>query len=158
MKGKILIAIAAVLTLGAVSARAASQNDSGCGLGSMLIKDNIAWKQVLGATVNEMASQTIAISAGTSGCQSGGLGKTAMAQQNFVLANYRDLSREMAAGGGEYVASLSSLMGCTDAAAFGKLTQAKYQTLYPAADTKPEAMLGTLRTEVKADGLTCNAI
>ncbi|MBI3550515.1 MAG: DUF3015 family protein [Elusimicrobia bacterium] len=152
MKGKILIAVAVLAGAFAVSARAATQNDGGCGLGSMLIKDNIAWKQIFAATTNGfVGNQTFGISSGTLGCQSGGLSKSAMAQRNFVAANYRDLSKEMAAGGGQYVASLSSLMGCSDSAAFAKFTQTKYETIVPAADTKPEAMLNNLRSEMGKD-------
>src|SRR5437879_7933945 len=90
---RILMAVAAIIAVAAVSAKAAgSQYDSGCGLGSMLIKDNTAWKQVFGATTNGfVGNQTFGISTGTSGCTGGGLGKTSMARRNFVAANYRDL-------------------------------------------------------------------
>jgi hypothetical protein len=152
MNRKILMAVAAVLAVGAVSIKANALPDSGCGLGSMLIPSNVAWKQVFAATTNgTFGNQTFGISTGTLGCESGGLGKSAMARQNFVAANYRDLSREMAAGGGEYVASLSSLMGCSNPATFAKFTQSKYQTLFPSADTQPAKMLQTLQSEMSKD-------
>jgi hypothetical protein len=153
MNRNILMGIAAILAMMAVSAsaKAGSQNDAGCGLGGMLIQKNIAWQQIFAATLNGTGGQTFAISTGTSGCSSGSLSKTSMAQRNYVAANYRDLSREMAAGRGEYVASLSSLMGCSDSKVFASFTQAKYPVLFPAADTTPEAMLQNLRTAMAQD-------
>lgn len=160
MNRKILMAVAAILAVAAVSVKAGSQNDAGCGLGSMLIQKDIAWQQVFAATTNgTFGSQTFGISTGTSNCQSGGLGKTAMAQRNFVVANYRSLSQEMAAGSGEYVASLGTLVGCSDPVAFAKFTQSKYQVLFPTADTKPEAMLQNLHSVMSQDATmstSCN--
>ena len=148
---KILMAVAAVLAVGATAYAAGSQPDGGCGLGSILIPDNVAWKQVFAATTNGfVGNQTFGISTGTLGCTSGGLGKTAQARRDFVAANYRDLSKEVAAGGGEYVASLSSLMGCHDSASFAKFAQSKYETLFP-ADAKPETTLQNLQSEMSKD-------
>src|SRR5262249_46385772 len=101
-------------------------------------------------------NQTFGITSGTLGCTSGGMGKTAKIQkeqQNFVASNIRDLKREMASGGGEYVASLSSLMGCSKETtpAFSQFTQAHYQALFPSEQTSAETMLGTLRTEMGQD-------
>lgn len=161
MTRKILIALAAALAMsaGAAYAKSSSQNDAGCGLGGMLVKDNIAWQQVVAAFLNGTGMQTFAISTGTSGCQSGGLGKTAQARRDFVAANYRDLSRQIAAGGGEYVASLSSLMGCSSSADFAKFAQSKYEALFPSTGTQPEAMLQNLWSEMAKDttmSVSCN--
>lgn len=75
------------------------------------------------------------------------------AQKNFVAANFRDLSREMAAGRGEYVASLSKLMGCSQKSQpkFAHFAQTHYQSLFPSDHTAPTTMLKTLRSEMAQD-------
>lgn len=154
MNKKLLLA-AAGTTLLAAAAMAASNNDAGCGVGSLIFKDNTAVEQVLAATTNgTFGNQTFGITTGTLGCSaSGNLQHTSQAQQNFVAANYRNLSREMAAGQGEYLSSLAGMLGCsqTSIGDFGKLTQSNYSALFPTKDSTPEQTLGTLKAELKAD-------
>lgn len=146
---KILMAVVAVLAVGG-SAYAALP-DAGCGVGTMIFPDNIAWKQILAATTNgTFGNQTFGMTTGTLNCTSGGIGKTAQARRDFVAANYRDLNREIASGSGEYVASLSSLMGCNNSAAFAKFAQSKYEVLFP-SDAKPESTLQVLQSEMSKD-------
>lgn len=152
MKRGALLAAAAVLVASAVAY--AKQNDAGCGVGSLIFKDNEPVQQILAATTNgTFGNQTFGITTGTLGCDSGGLIKTSKAQENFVTANWRDLSKEIAAGGGEYVDSLASLMGCSKAATpdFARFAQSRYEVLFPARDTAPQAMLKTLRKEMAKD-------
>ena len=148
MKKRSLLAAAGALLVAGV-AMAGTQNDAGCGLGSLLFKEDQPAQQIVAATTNgTFGNQTFGITTGTLGCKNS-LIKQTKAQENFVKANFRDLSREMAAGGGEYVSSLSSLLGCSDAAGFAKFAQSDYSTLVPAPNTAPEAMLKTLKTEIQ---------
>jgi hypothetical protein len=155
MKKKLLLAAAGTTLLAAAALAASNSNDAGCGVGSLIFKDNTAVQQVLAATTNgTFGNQTFGITTGTLGCTaSGNLQHTSQAQQNFVAANYRNLSREMAAGQGEYLSSLSGMLGCDQASAtaVGKLTQSNYPALFPSKDATPEQLLGTLKTEMKAD-------
>jgi hypothetical protein len=110
------------------------------------------WKQVLAATTNGIGFQTIAITFGTSNCTAGGVVKAQREQAAFAEVNFRDLKRDMAAGGGEFLTSFGTLLGCDDAAkpALAKMTQTKYETLVPSATTTPMQLLSTLKTEMKA--------
>lgn len=148
---KLVIALAAGL-LSASAAHAGKHNAAGCGLGSLVFTENVASQQVLAGTTNgTFGNQTFGITTGTLGCDASGSLKSAKAQENFARVNFRDLSREMAAGSGEYVASMSALMGCTESKAFGSYVQKNYSTLFPSADTTPEQMLETLRAGMASE-------
>ena len=159
---KIGMAVMVCMAAAAV-AHAGGQMDAGCGGGSQLFKNDTKGHQILAATTNGfIGNQTFGISSETSGCTSKAWwAKRLVDQQKFVAANIRDLSREMAQGKGEYLASLSALMGCSNAADFGSFTQAKYESLFPTANTDPSAVLQNLRAELGRDAklsASCSAL
>jgi len=147
----------AVLLLAGSASRAHAAGPygmAGCGLGSLLFgADNSKLMQILAATTNgTFASQTFGITSGTSNCVEGGVVKAEREQAAFAEVNFQDLKRNMAAGGGEYLTSFSSLLGCTDAskATFFKMTQEKYESILPSEKTTPIAMLTSLKLQIKA--------
>jgi hypothetical protein len=144
---KVLMAGAVLLV--ATVASAGNQNDAGCGVGAMLFKENKTVDQVLASTTNGIFLQSVSITSGTVGC-----GKSAKAasieQESYIAANFRDLSREMATGRGEYVGSLASLMKC-DRAAFAKFSQANYEKLFPTASVTPSQLLTSLKGQLAQD-------
>ena len=129
---------------------------AGCGLGSALFgtaADNSIGLQILAATTNGIfANQTFAISSGTLNCTSAGVVKAQREQAAFAEVNFQDLKRNMASGGGEFLTSFSTLLGCTDAAkpVLFKMTQAKYESILPSEKTTPMAMLMSVKNEIKA--------
>ncbi len=162
---------AMVAMLAASLAYAGSQNDAGCGVGSLIFKgNNTAAPQVLAATTNgTFGNQTFGITSGTLGCTGGGVAKMSQAQRAeqkqdaFVTQNWRDLNREMASGGGEYVSTLSNLMGCSKNAqsAFAHFTQTHYTTITGGAKTTPVAVVKNLRAAVAQDpqmSMSCSLI
>ena len=119
-----------VVVLGAFSAAAfaADYGAAGCGLGSLAFKKN-DMTQVLAATTNgTFGSQTF----GTSGCNNEGLVKVGMARESFIEANYKDLSRDVAKGNGEYVTNLARLYGYTpeNTWQFTQLLQKNHTTIF----------------------------
>jgi|EndMetStandDraft_8_1072994.scaffolds.fasta_scaffold361990_2 hypothetical protein len=148
---KVLMMGAALLV--ASVATAGTHNDAGCGVGEMIFKENKMIDQLLASSTNGTFGQPFSITTGTMGC--GKSAKSASLQQeSYIAANFRDLSREMAAGRGEYVGSLASLMKC-DRVAFGKYTQANYEKLFPTANVTPAQLLGSLKGGLKN---TCGAL
>ncbi|MHB2026671.1 MAG: DUF3015 family protein [Elusimicrobiota bacterium] len=156
---KIIMMVAGAMFV-AVAAFAGGQNDAGCGVGSLIFKNNDMGAQILAATTNgTFGNQTFGITTGTLGCSaSGNLSQSTKAaveraQKNFVAANYRDLSREMASGQGEYLTSLSDLLGCspTDASSFGKMTQKNYGQIFSSKNAAPSQVLGALKSAIKKD-------
>jgi hypothetical protein len=128
---------------------------AGCGLGSLIFgPDNEPVAQVLAATTNgTFATQTFGITSGTSNCVSGGVIRAEREQAAFAEVNFDDLKRDMAAGGGEYLRSFSSLLGCEQSArpAFFKMTQDRFGTILPSEKTGPIDLVVATKVQIRAN-------
>jgi hypothetical protein len=142
--------VAAVVLTVAAGVNAANYNDAGCGLGSMIFPGNGKGQQILAGTTNGIGSQTSGISSQTSDCRERGVVKREKEREVFVAVNFRDLSRELAAGEGEYAKSFAWLMGCggDNTAALLQHTKKNYDALFPKGKTTPKSMLKAVETEV----------
>ncbi len=111
---KILVSIAAVAAL-STAGMATVNNQTGCGLGSQIIKDDSsAVMLALQATTNGIfGNQTFGITSGTSGCKRAQLVLNERAAE-FVAANMDQLSREIAIGQGESVDTLADMATVLD--------------------------------------------
>lgn len=134
---------------------------AGCGLGSILFgKDNTTGMQILGATTNGfLGTQTFGITFGTSNCVSGGVIKAEREQAAFAEVNFQDLKRNMATGGGEFLASFSTLLGCEESAKdeFFKLAQNKYESIVPSVDTTPVQLVVGVKAQLRSDAHLASA-
>ena len=152
MRKLALLGVLAGITLGS-SAAHAQYGMAGCGLGSLLFgKDNTTLMQILAATTNgTFGSQTFGITSGTSNCTSGGVVKAEREQAAFAEVNFQDLKRNMASGGGEYLTSFSTLLGCEESAKapLFKLTQEKYESILPSESTTPVQLVMNVKSEIK---------
>lgn len=129
---KLLVVIAVALMTS--SAFAAKYGSAGCGLGSMIFEgDQTWWKQVLAATTNGTGFQTIAISLGTSNCDSPAPLKVGQVEA-FVEANRVALANDIARGNGETVVGLSNVYGCSNSMEFGKALKTNYKTIFTSAN------------------------
>jgi hypothetical protein len=156
----LLIATVGVLFT-AKAANAQGYGMAGCGLGALLFgNDNTVLMQVLATTTNGVfGSQTFGITSGTSNCTMGGVVKAEREQAAFAEVNFQDLKRNMAAGGGEFLTSFSTLLGCEESAkpALFHMTQAKYETLVPSEKTGPIDVVVAIKAQIKADARLANA-
>ena len=127
---KILISMVAVAAL-STAGFATVNNQTGCGLGSQIIKDDSsAVMLALQATTNgTLGNQTFGITSGTSGCKKAQLVLNERAAE-FVAANMDQLSREIAIGNGESVETLAELLNIENKAAFAVALQANYKAIY----------------------------
>jgi len=152
MRKLALLGVLAGFMLLGSSAAHAQYGMAGCGLGSLLFgKDNTTLMQILAATTNgTFASQTFGITSGTSNCTSGGVVKAEREQAAFAEVNFQDLKRNMAAGGGEFLTSFSTLLGCEDAAKapLFKMTQQKYESILPSESTTPVELVMNVKSEI----------
>ncbi len=127
---------------------------AGCGLGAILFgKDNTTGMQILAATTNgTFFNQTFAITSGTSNCSQGGVMKAEREQAAFAEVNFQDLKANMAAGGGEFLTSFATLLGCEDASkqSLARMTQEKFEVLVPSTSTTPIQMLVAVKQQIKA--------
>ena len=154
-------ALLAMLVVGsfafAAHASGASDPNIGCGLGTELFAGKLDKKlfALFGATTNGTYTQTFGISSETAGCNvKGGWVRNEKKQAAYAEVNLQKLSTEMAQGGGEYLNAFASLMGANDEVskkAFISLTQSKYETLFPTANTDSATMLRNLRAAMAVD-------
>lgn len=122
--------LAAVVLFTGLAVNANALGSAGCGLGSLVFQQN-DWHQILAATTNgTFGSQTFAITFGTSNCTSKGLINLGMERQSFIEANYAELSRDIAAGQGEFVNNLAKLYNVADTNAFAAKLQQNHQVIF----------------------------
>jgi hypothetical protein len=146
------------------TANVAKAQDAGCGLGSMLIQDNSKLMQLFAMTTNEVTgSQSFGITTGTSNCKAESFVMREKAIQYFAEVNKTDLSREMAQGQGEKLATLASLYGCKGSAKndFSKMTQSSFGKILPTNDTATSEMVRNLNRELESNSelsKSCQAI
>jgi len=143
---KLLISLAAVIAL-STGAFATVNSQTGCGLGSMIIKDNSsAVMLALQATTNgTTGSQTFGITSGTSGCKKTKLVFNERAQE-FVASNMDILAKEIAIGHGESLDTLDELLNVQDKVAFNTALQANYNKIYSSKSVKMADVLDNIST------------
>jgi hypothetical protein len=141
-----------LLALVSVFGFSALANDAGCGLGAMIIQKNSKLLQLFAMTTNTtLFTQPLGITSGTSGCSASGLVMNDKQIQYFVEVNQDDLSREMAQGRGDKLATLALLNGCADSnsqQAFASFTQKSYGKIIPASDTSASQLVNNLKSEM----------
>jgi Skp family chaperone for outer membrane proteins len=127
---KILLSALAVAALSTV-ASATVNNQTGCGLGAQIIKeDSSAVMLALQATTNStFGNQTFGITSGTSGCKKVKFVMNEAAQE-FIAANMDELAKDGSMGGGESVDTLAELLNVEDKAEFSAALQSNYNDIY----------------------------
>lgn len=143
---KILVSIAAVVALSS-SLMAGVNSQTGCGLGSMIIKDDsTAILLALQATTNGTSgNQTFGITSGTLGCQKTQFVMNERAEE-FVASNMDQLAKEIAQGHGETVDTLAELLEVSDKATFSASLQANYNSIYTSQNAKMADVLDNIST------------
>ncbi len=102
---------------------------AGCGLGSIVFKENDKM-QILAATTNgTFGSQTFGITFGTSNCEGGGRMVSKEQVQQYIAANQNTLKNDMARGNGEALNGLAELMG-QDSDMFANRMKTNYSKIF----------------------------
>lgn len=143
---KVLVSLAATIAL-ATTAMATVNDQTGCGLGSMIIKDDSsAVMLALQATTNGTSgNQTFGISSGTSGCKKAKFVMNDRASE-FVAANMDELAKEIAIGQGENLDTLAELLEVQDKEAFSTALQANYNSIYTSQKVQMADVLDNIST------------
>ncbi|TKI68607.1 DUF3015 domain-containing protein [Sulfurimonas crateris] len=143
---KILVSLAAIVALSS-SAMAGVNSQTGCGLGSMIIKDDsTAVLLALQATTNGTSgNQTFGITSGTLGCQKTQFVMNEQAEE-FVASNMDQLAKEIAIGHGESIDTLAELLEVSDKATFSASLQENYNKIYTSQDVKMADVLDNIST------------
>jgi hypothetical protein len=143
---KLIVSIAAVAALSS-AAFAGVNSQTGCGLGSMIIKDDsTAIMLALQATTNgTSANQTFGITSGTSGCKKTKFVMNERAEE-FVASNMDQLAKEIAMGHGESVDTLAELLSVDDKEAFASTLQSNYNSIYTSKNVEMADVLDNIAT------------
>lgn len=143
---KFLVSIAAVVALSS-SAMAGVNSQTGCGLGSLIIKDDsTAIMLALQATTNGIfGNQTFGITSGTLGCKKTQFVMNERAEE-FVASNMDQLAKEIAIGHGESVDTLAELLKISDKATFSASLQANYNSIYASQNATMADVLDNIST------------
>lgn len=141
---KLIVSIAAVAALSS-AAFAGVNSQTGCGLGSMIIKDDSsALMLALQATTNGTSgNQTFGITSGTSGCKKTKFVMNERAEE-FVASNMDQLAKEIAMGHGESVDTLAELLAADDKEAFASALQSNYNSIYTSQNVEMADVLDNI--------------
>ena len=143
---KIVISLSAIIALGSF-AFASQNSQTGCGLGSVLIKDDSsALMLAIQATTNGTSgNQTFGITSGTSGCKKTKLVMNERTSE-FVAANMDTLAKEIAVGHGESLDTLDELLEVKNKLAFNAKLQSNYNKIYSSKSVKMADVLDNIST------------
>jgi len=143
---KMLVSLAAIAAL-STGAFATVNNQTGCGLGSMLIKDDSsAVMLALQATTNGTSgNQTFGITSGTLGCKKTKFVMNERASE-FVASNMDILAKEIAVGHGESLDALDELLKVDNKVAFNTALQGNYNKIYSSKSVKMADVLDNIST------------
>lgn len=133
----------------------AAANNVGCGLGTVVMGGQSGpGPQVLAVTTNgTLGNQTFGISSGTSGCSQDGVVPANKIAMSFIEGNQDRLAREMAAGQGDTMAGLASVLQVTpaDTAAFSAVMKDNYSKIFASADISGVDVLSNIKQVLAND-------
>lgn len=87
---------------------------AGCGLGSIIMKDDTTGAQITAGTSNGTGFQTSALSCtGSSNCEMSKADLAKTEQDVFIATNLHALEKDVSEGGGPYADALAQVFGCT---------------------------------------------
>ena len=123
--------ISLIAAIGLTTAVYANEN-TGCGLGSLIIKNqNTVVLQALAATTNGTSgNQTFGITSGTSNCDKPSNFVSNDKLNKFVGENMDELALDISAGKGETLATVAKLMNVENTQEFSSKLQANFSNIY----------------------------
>ena len=133
----------------------ANEENTGCGLGTMIFDGQKGIvPQVLAVTTNgTLWNQTFGITSGTSGCTQDGVVSSSWKTAMFIDGNKHKLARDMSTGGGETLESLASLIGVQDQdkTAFYLLTKENFARIFPSENPTTDQVMVSLKQVLSSD-------
>lgn len=125
--------VSLLLTAGlTASLYAANNENTGCGLGSIVIKDqSTVLLQVIAATTNGTSgNQTFGITSGTSNCDKPTNFVSNDKLNQFVGENMDELAMDISSGKGETLSTVAKLMNVENTQEFSAKLQANFSEIY----------------------------
>lgn len=147
--GLAIVLISFVL-LPAVSCFAANKQNTGCGLGYMIMQGNDGLLfQVLAVTTNgTFGNQTFGITSGTLECEKPSRFASKEQLNQYIADNMDNLASDIARGQGEYLNTLAVLMEVPEGsrADFYAKLQSNFSRIYPATDVTSVDVLNNIES------------
>jgi len=124
---------------------------AGCGLGSLVIKEDTMVMQFLASTTNGTSgSQSFGITTGSLNCADGGKEAAMIEQEVFVTVNLASLSKDAARGSGDYLKAFAEVLGCSPQfGAFADLSRDRHDELF--RDATPASVVTKYHDMVRGD-------
>ncbi len=124
--------LSALTILGLSCSLYANNTNTGCGLGSIVIKNqNSSVLQALAATTNGTSgNQTFGITSGTSNCNKPSNFVSNDKLNQFVNENMDELAMDISAGKGETLNTVAALMNVNNKEDFASKLQANFSDIY----------------------------
>lgn len=123
-----------------------ANDNTGCGLGSLIIKDqNTVVLQALAATTNGIfGNQTFGITSGTSNCDKPSNFVSNDKLNRFVAENMDELALDISAGQGETLSTVAKLMNVEDSAAFSSKLQSNFTNIYSSENVTSATVIDSI--------------
>jgi predicted small secreted protein len=123
----------------------ANQN-TGCGLGSDIVKnqDTVLLQLVATFLNGTSGNQTFGITSGTSGCEKPASFVSNDKAINFMENNMDALALDISNGQGESIDTLASLLDIKDTKAFGAMLQANFDKIYTDTDVNSAKVINNI--------------
>lgn len=137
--------ISLIAAIGLTTAVYANEN-TGCGLGSMIIKDqSTSVLQALAATTNGTSgNQTFGITSGTSNCNKPSDFVSNDKLNKFVEENMDELALDISAGKGETLSTVAKLMNVENNEAFSAKLQSNFTNIYSNENVTSAAVIDSI--------------
>ncbi len=122
-----------------------ANDNTGCGLGSIIIKDQSTTAlQVLAVTSNGTGSQTFGITSGTSNCNKPTNFVSNDKLNKFVEENMDELALDISAGKGETLETVAKLMNVENNEAFSAKLQSNFTSIYSNENVTSAAVIDSI--------------
>ena len=137
--------ISLIAAIGLTTAVYANEN-TGCGLGSLIIKDqSTSVLQALAATTNGTSgNQTFGITSGTSNCNKPSDFVSNDKLNKFVEENMDELALDISAGKGETLETVAKLMNVENNEAFSAKLQSNFTSIYSNENVTSAAVIDSI--------------
>ena len=137
--------ISLIAAIGLTTAVYANEN-TGCGLGSLIIKDqSTSVLQALAATTNGTSgNQTFGITSGTSNCNKPSDFVSNDKLNKFVEENMDELALDISAGHGETLSTVAKLMNVENTPEFSAKLQANFSNIYTSENVTSATVIDSI--------------
>lgn len=140
MKKLLVVSIMVMVLMFGATLASANQNNTGCGLGTLLFPqaDSVLMEVLVTCTNGTSGNQTFGITTGTLNCKKPASIVLNEKLDEFVAYNLDTLAQEIAAGEGESLATLAELMEVPTAkrAEFYATLQGNFTSIFTSGDVQ----------------------